>query len=171
EQVDLFVVRDEPSPWGRRFAAAGTLGALIALGAYALSPGQASTPPNPGPTVGAEVRPLELLGLRHTQDADSLTISGLVLNPRGGAVVRHVSASVVLFGSDGGFLASGRAGLDYVTLAPGDESPFVIKIPVAGTVSRYRVGFRGPDGAVIAHVDRRADGTSARNERIMGSVP
>jgi hypothetical protein len=46
----------------------------------------------------------------------------------------------------------------------------VIKVPVSGTVSRYRVGFRGPDGTVIAHVDRRTDGTAALNERSTGNA-
>jgi hypothetical protein len=34
-------------------------------------------------------------------------------------------------------------------------------------VARYRVGFRTADGSVIAHVDRRADATTARH----GSTP
>ena len=70
-------------------------------------------------------------------------------------------ATAVLFGPDGNFLTSGRAALDFTSLAPGDESPFVIAVPVNGTVARYRVGFRAPDGSVIAHVDRRADSTAA----------
>ena len=56
----------------------------------------------------------------------------------------------------------GRAPLDFATLAPGDESPFVLGVPVSGTVARYRVGFRSEDGRVIAHIDRRAAGTLAR---------
>ena len=40
-------------------------------------------------------------------------------------------------------------------------TPFVIAVPVSGTVARYRVGFRAADGSVIAHVDRRADSTAA----------
>jgi hypothetical protein len=33
---------------------------------------------------------------------------------------------------------------------------------VKGEVARYRVGFRGEDGRVIAHVDRRTGGAIAR---------
>jgi len=47
--------------------------------------------------------------------------------------------------------------LDFTSLTPGDESPFVIRVPVSGEVSRYRVGFRGPDDRVVGHVDRRTD--------------
>ena len=40
-------------------------------------------------------------------------------------------------------------------LGAGEESPFVVKIPNAAAVGRYRVGFRLDDGGVVAHVDRR----------------
>ena len=59
-----------------------------------------------------------------------------------------------LFDRKGSFVASGRAPLDYQALAPGDESPFVITVPGAADVSRYRVSFREGDD-VLPHVDRR----------------
>ena len=46
----------------------------------------------------------------------------------------------------------------------------MVSVPVSGTVARYRVGFRTADGSVIAHVDRRADGTAARHAPA-GSTP
>jgi hypothetical protein len=52
-------------------------------------------------------------------------------------------------------LTSGRAPLDFTTLAAGDESPFLIRVPVSGTVAKYRVGFRRADGNVLGHLDRR----------------
>ena len=61
---------------------------------------------------------------------------------------------VFLFDRKGSFVASGRAPLDYQALAPGDESPFVITVPGAADVSRYRVSFREGDD-VLPHVDRR----------------
>ena len=82
-------------------------------------------------------------------------------NPRSGVLQAQVFATAILFGPDGNFLTSGRAALDFTSLAPGDESPFVVAVPVTGTVARYRVGFRAADGSVIAHVDRRADSTTA----------
>ncbi len=169
--AELFATPVVSSPWGRRLAVAGTLGAAIAVAAYALAPGHTPGPTGSAAAVSPQAVPLELLSLQHMQEPDGLTVSGLVQNPRTGKALREVSATAFLFGPDGDFLASGRAGLDYARLGPGDESPFVIKVPVTSTISRYRVGFRGPDGAVIAHVDRRADGSNARNDRGTGSVP
>ncbi len=76
-------------------------------------------------------------------------------NPRDGAVLSKVIATALLFGPDGTFLASGRAPLDFTVLRPGDESGFVINVPVTAPVARYRVGFRSEDGRVIGHIDRR----------------
>jgi hypothetical protein len=98
--------------------------------------------------------PLELLSLRHTRGAETLTVSGLVRNPRAGGARAGVTAVVFLFGKDGTFAASGRAPLDFQSLAPGDESPFIVSIPVTGPVTRYRVSFR-TDAAVVPHVDAR----------------
>jgi hypothetical protein len=169
QTAELFVTRDVESPWTRRFAiAAGVVAVIVTIG-YALTFTRPA-PSNAAPVVQQRSLPLELMTLRHSQEQDSLTITGVVQNPRTSSAISHVSAVAFLFGPDGAPLASGQASLDYSTLAPGDESPFVIKIPVSGTVSRYRVGFRGPDGSVIAHVDRRADGTAALNERNTGNA-
>ena len=105
---------------------------------------------------------MELLSLRHTKQEDTLTVSGLVQNPKTAPALTKVFATAFVFGADGSFLASGRAPLDFTTLAPGEESPFVVTVPLTGEVARYRIGFRGEDGRVIAHVDRRAAGTVAR---------
>ena len=69
--------------------------------------------------------------------------------------MQRVTVTAYTFDDKGLFLASGRALIDVTSLAPGDESPFVINVPVTDTVSRYRIGFRGEDGRVIAHVDKR----------------
>jgi hypothetical protein len=123
-------------------------------------------PPTSAAAPAAQQAPLELLSLRYVQQADRMTITGLVENPHEGTPLLRVTATAFLFAADGTFLASGRAPLDYTTLAPGDESPFVITIPVSGVVARYRVGFRDDEGHVIAHVDRRAVGTLAeRSDR------
>ena len=165
--ADLFSTADTPSPWRQRAVAAAVVAVVVLAAGYVLLPrGHESA----AVVRAAQVMPLELLALRHTQDADGLTISGVVHNPRNGAQVARVVATALLFGSDGTQLAIGRAQLDYTTLAPGDESPFVVKVPVTGAVARYRVGFRGPDGSVIAHVDRR-EGATARNGQTTGITP
>ena len=107
------------------------------------------------PAATKEHAALELVSMRHTRDAGTLIVSGLVRNPREGAPRSHVSAIVSAFDRSGGFVASGRAALDFTTLAPGDESPFVVKIPGVAGAARYRVSFRTEDG-VVRHLDRRA---------------
>ena len=101
-------------------------------------------------------QPLELLSLKHgTDESGAFVVTGLVQNPIEGAPLRDVVATVYLFDQQGRYFASGRARLDVPTLGAGDESPFVVKIPNAAAVGRYRVGFRLDDGGVVAHVDRR----------------
>lgn len=164
---ELFAVADGQSPWGRRAGVAAALAAVMTVAGYALLPAKSGAPE---PSAAAQSQPLELLSLTHTQQPSGLTISGAVYNPRGSAPVSQVFASAILFGPDGNFLTSARAPLDFTTLRPGDESPFVIPVPVTGSVARYRIGFRAADGSVIAHIDRRADGTTAKNGQA-GSTP
>jgi hypothetical protein len=73
-----------------------------------------------------------------------------------------VVATAFLFGPDGAFLTSSRAPLDFTTLAPGDESAFLVSIPVTQPVARYRISFRTQDGRVIEHVDKRAPDSLAQ---------
>jgi hypothetical protein len=61
---------------------------------------------------------------------------------------------ILTFNRAGAFINSARAPLDFTTLEPGDESPFVVTIPSAADVGRYRVSFR-TDAGVVRHVDRR----------------
>jgi hypothetical protein len=159
---DLFAVKDQPSPWGRRAVVVGALAAVLAVvGFGAARWSRSDALPAPADAAvrapsSSEPMPLELLSLRHLQQPKSLTVTGLVQNPRAAAPLSNVVATAFLFGPDGMFLASSRAPLDFTTLGPGDESPFVVTVPVSGVVSRYRIGFRAQDGRVIAHVDKRA---------------
>ena len=158
---DLFAEKEHGSPWGRRVAVMGALAAVVAaIGFAVVSMSDRKTPAPARAAVAtpatAEPVPLELTSLRHLQQAQSLTVTGLVQNPRTGAPLSHVVVTAFAFGPDGTFLSSSRAPLDFTTLAPGDESPFVVTVPVTGVVSRYRIGFRAEDGGVIAHVDKRA---------------
>lgn len=102
-----------------------------------------------------ETAPLELVSMRHTRDGGTLTVAGLVRNPRTGALLTRIAAVVLAFDRSGSFVASGRAALDFTTLEPGDESPFVVTLPHVAEVGRYRVSFRTETG-VLPHVDRRA---------------
>ena len=163
----LFVQPEPSSAWKPRIAIVAPLALMLIGAAIAFYPTQgdigapepAAAPAN---SVVRTAAPLELLSLKHTQVSDTLTVSGLVQNPRTGAPLSRVFATAFVFAADGTFLASGRAPLDFTALGPGDESPFVVAVPVKGEVARYRVGFRSEDGRVVAHVDRRSGGTIAR---------
>lgn len=97
---------------------------------------------------------LELLSMRHSRTGDGLTVTGLVRN-RSAADTASIVAVVFVFDRDGGFVASGRAPLEFGSVARGDESPFKVTIPDVKDVGRYRVSFRTPAG-IVPHVDRRA---------------
>ena len=96
--------------------------------------------------------PLELTALTHDRDADRLTVRGIVRNPARGASVQGLTAVVFLFDRNGAFVTSAGAAID--SLAPGSDSPFVVTIPHASDVGRYRVSFR-TDDRIVPHIDRR----------------
>jgi hypothetical protein len=113
-------------------------------------------------TATGRATPLELISMRHTRDGETLTVTGLVRNPRAGGNVTRVTAVILAFNRAGAFINSGRAPLDFTTLQPGDESPFVVTVPSASDVGRYRVSFR-TEGGVVRHVDlRSSDSTRLR---------
>jgi hypothetical protein len=159
--ADLFAVRETPSRWGGRLAVALAIAAVVSVAGLAFS-GARSVRGNDTVAGVPAAATLELVALRHTREEHAIVVSGIVHNPRTGAALSDVAATALVFGADGALLASGTAGLDFTTLAPGGESPFVVKIPVSGSVSKYRVGFKRRDGGVIPHVDRRSEGSSAR---------
>lgn len=168
--ADIFAAHEEPSAWPKRLAVAGSLAAVVlvvvTIARSGVFGGAASGSPASPAATAAEAPlaqlPLDLLSLTQSQEGGTLTITGLVENPRAGAPLSKLVATAFLFGADGSFLASGRAPLDFTMLRPGDESGFVIAVPVNAPVARYRIGFRGEDGHVIGHVDRRSSGTIAR---------
>jgi hypothetical protein len=157
----MFTGEREPAPWGRRALAAAAMASVVVVAGYVLLPRSGGSATAPA-VASATPAPLELLSLRHTAETGRLVITGLVQNPRSGAPLSRIVATAFLFAADGTFLASGRAPLDFSTLGGGDESPFVVNVPVTSPVARYRIGFRSEDGQVIAHVDRRTSGTLAR---------
>ena len=105
---------------------------------------------------GPPAAPLELVTLDQERKDDELVVRGLVRNPETSSRIDDVAAIVIVFASDGGFVASGRATIASVSLGPGGESPFTVTIPNAKDVGRFRVSFR-TDDRVIAHVDRRQE--------------
>ena len=135
---------------GKRFVAVGVMAMAIVI---ALVIGVRSHAPTTTAAHSAAA-PLELMSMRYQHDATTLTVAGLVRNPAAGTGVNGVTAVVFAFDRNGGFVASGRSPLDFSALAPGDESPFVVTVPNASDVARYRVSFR-TDAGVVRHIDRR----------------
>lgn len=152
--TELFVAPPRRASWGPRIAvAAGVLAVLLGVTFSVLSPGR--TAADGAVAASSTAAPLELLTLRHAAETGSLIVSGLVQNPKRGAPLGRAVATAYALAADGSVLATGRAPIDVVALGPGEESPFVVTVPVSGSVARYRIGFRAEDGSVIAHVDRR----------------
>jgi hypothetical protein len=135
--------------------AVGTAAALAIL--LSAGPRSVAHDKGTGPALAAAPLPapvpLELVALGHERDGDRLTVRGVVRNPAGGTAIDGVTAVVFLFNRDGGFLASGRMPVQS-TLPPGGETTFVVTVPGAGDVGRYRVSFR-TDDRIVPHVDRR----------------
>jgi len=106
-----------------------------------------------GPPTTAQA--LELVALGHERDRDRLAVRGIVRNPLSGSPVNQLTAVVVVYDRAGGFLTTGRALVQVPSLGPGGESTFLVTIPGAADVGRYRVSFRSED-RVISHVDIRS---------------
>ena len=166
---DLFSAPPARSAWPQRLAIVGALAivlvGLVTVVRSALAP-TAATASSAAVARSEEPALLDLLSLTHAQDTGSLTITGLVQNPRSGQAMSKIVATAMLFGAGDTFIASGKTALDLTTLRPGDESGFVITGPLATApstaVTRYRVGFRGEDGRIIGHIDRRMSTAIAR---------
>ena len=153
----------EPAPARSRntllyvFAAAIVMAGLIVFAFGWARPSRGATHETTAAIAApSAVEPLSLVSLRHEQHTDgTLIISGVVRNPIGSAERERLFASASLLDAAGALVATARAPLDFTTLAPGDESPFVIRVTGANGVTRYRVSFRDASGASVVHLDKR----------------
>lgn len=109
-------------------------------------------------TASADTTPVELVSLTHRRDGGDFVVTGLVQNPHPRAATPALSVVVYLFDDRGQFLTSATGTLETGRIHPSDLSPFHVRVTNAGTVARYRVGFRQDDGRAFAHVDRRSEG-------------
>lgn len=159
---ELFAAGDVKD--GQRRVLVFAAGIVLVAGVIAilLAFGQPSA--GPEPIAAGRSAPLELLSLRHARQDETLTISGLVLNPANGRELIGIVAVASVFDQAGEFIGSGRTPLEFTRLSPGTESPFQITIANAGGVGRYRIGFRTDDGGVLGHVDRRGRAAAAPAE-------
>jgi hypothetical protein len=114
--------------------------------------------------------PLELLSLKHASEADgSFAVSGFVQNPPGGRRLTNVEAVVYLFDSKDQYFMTGRAPLEASDMRGGTDSAFQVVVPSVSNVGRYRLGFRQPDGTVVAHLDRRGNFPEGSTETVTGA--
>lgn len=170
EEEDILVLHDPlsparsterllaDSPTHRSFpiapvAAAGAaviVGMLVGVSRYRAATDE---PVRPASAVAAD-QVLQLLALDYERGDDHLTVRGVVRNPPRGSEVDHLTAVVLLFNQQGGFLTSGRSVVESAALPPGTEARFAVTVPGAFDVGKYRVSFR-TDDRVVPHVDRR----------------
>lgn len=156
--ADLFAA--PPSRSGSQWIARLGVGALVfgtAVAIAILVGGGSSTAARSANQVAVTAPtelPLELVALGHERMGDRLTVRGVVRTPAAGGGRERLTAVVFVFARDGGFLASGRAAVDSPALSPGGESTFIVTVPGASEVGRYRVSFR-TDDQIVPHVDRR----------------
>jgi hypothetical protein len=144
------------------FATAAALSVVLSNGSRgAVNPTTSvapqSRPAAPTSANPANSVPLELVALGHERDGDHLIVRGVIRNPAAGARFDKLVVVVFVFDAEGGFVTSGRATIDNASLLGGGESSFLVNIPNAARVARYRISFR-TDTVVIPHVDRRHAG-------------
>ncbi len=108
--------------------------------------------------------PLELVALEHDRDDSRLVVRGIVRNPASAVTLNGLHSGCA------GILERWRihrqrtdAGGCYGALVPGAEAPFVVTLPDADSVDRYRVSFR-TDDRIVPHIDRRGRNAIARTE-------
>jgi hypothetical protein len=163
----LFV--EPPSAARSRLTAAG-VGAVLLIGAITgfvlLAEGRSR--PRPASGAAAHVErppdaPLDLVALEHDRDENRLVIRGIVRNPASAATLSGLTAVVLVFSRDGELIATERAATAVTSLAAGAETPFVVTLPDADSVYRYRVSFR-TDDRIVPHIDRRGRNAVARTE-------
>jgi hypothetical protein len=157
---DLFA-RTQPVASRSRFVASVAIGLFMLGSAAALAivlsagPRIVANPTTHARTTGGErTLPLELVALGHEREGDRLTVHGVIRNPSSAARLDNLTAVVFLFNHDGGLLSSARAAIASAPLGPGGESAFVVTVPQATDVERYRVSFRTGD-RIVPHIDRR----------------
>jgi hypothetical protein len=132
------------------------IGGAVGVSLVLFSPlGSRTSTPAASQAQVAQTLPLQLIALGHEREADSLVVRGVLRNPSNGVEVDALTAVVMLFNHDGGLIGSGRAAVEASKLLPGGETAFVVTVPGAGNVERYRVSFRNSE-QVVPHVDQRS---------------
>jgi hypothetical protein len=145
------------------------IGSLVVTseGKPSTSSGRASEPVEAAPAAASAAPvPLELIALGHEREADRLTVRGIVRGSAPTGEKSPLTAVVLLFNREGTFIASGRAEVQPAA-DPAAERTFVVTVPSAGDVGRYRVSFRSDDH-IVPHVDKRAQAGQLKSDAESG---
>jgi flagellar basal body-associated protein FliL len=154
---NMFGTVQREGPAGSRFVLVAAAALILMLGGALVFLSTSSSDDDHGTVASApQADPLELVSLAHARASRVLTISGTVRNPSSGSKIEGLTAVVSLLDNNGGLISTKDVPLDYRALGPGEEAPFTVSVPDAGSVARYRVSFRAGT-AVVPHVDRRND--------------
>jgi hypothetical protein len=112
------------------------------------------------PPATTPAKPLELMSLHHERDHDRLIVRGSIRQATA-APFADLTAVVSVYDRRGDLAASGEGLVTGAQpVAGGVESSFVVTVPGASDVARYRVAFKSNE-RIIAHVDRRDHGVTA----------
>jgi hypothetical protein len=145
-------------PSGPAIAAAGLLLAGAAAALFVVTglgpPGVARRIVPSAPAATTVEAPLQLIALSHDLDDDQLIVRGTIRTLAPAADIGGLAAVVFAFDGAGGFVTSGRAAVDASARDADGTVPFVVAIPGAADVSRYRVSFRAGD-RIVPHIDKR----------------
>jgi multisubunit Na+/H+ antiporter MnhC subunit len=132
------------------------VGSAIALVVFASGSPRSSVAAAP-PPAAAVPAPLELLTLAHERDGDQLIVRGVVRDAAA-TNLAHLVAIVSVFDHKGDLAASGQGLVTGARqVVSGVESTFVVTVPGARDVARYRVAFKSNE-RIVAHLDRREHG-------------
>ena len=138
--------------WGRFAALAGAavVGLVVAATVLLLSR------PGAGGAAAADDGgrpPLDLIALRHAAEGPFLDIRGSVRNPAEADDAERLSVVALAFDATGTLVATRRTPVETLSVPPGADSPFTIRLLAAG-ISRYRISFL-LDETTVPHIDRR----------------
>jgi hypothetical protein len=153
--------RTPASPFRALAIGVAVVSSAVALVVFASgSPRGAVAQAAPVHTAPLVAKPLELTALHHDREHDRLIVRGTVRHATA-AEFADLTALVSVFDSRGNLAASGEGLVTGAQpVAGGVESSFVVTVPGASDVARYRVAFKSNE-RIIAHVDRRDHGVTA----------
>lgn len=107
---------------------------------------------------------LKLLAMNGVIEYGFLTVQGQVANTTNERL-EHIQAVVSHFDSDGNFISSDSALIEYDPLMPGQTSPFRVGTRHNPAMKSYRIEFKYILGGAIGYEDARPEPKSKKNKK------